>query len=115
MAAMARKRLMPAATAISTMTRRVGIMRTANLLSFLVEWAMALDANDWEPITLADYEEWAGVRRAAAYKRQALYRQVFDDLNPNERLIAARAQMQAERPDATPEDIAASLLLAPAA
>lgn|SRR5690625_2589258 len=112
---MARKRLMTTATAVTTMTHRVGILDTAKVLAFLMEWALALDANDWEPITLADYEESAGVRRSAAFKRQALYRRIFDDLNPNDRLIAARAEITAKRPEATPEDVAASILLAPAA
>lgn len=101
------------AMAIVQMSRSIGFNNTTKVLAFLATWAAAMQEHDWEPITLADYESYAGVKRAAAFEHQRLYRQVFDDLNPNDRLLDTRARLLAEEQEAEPEAVALTILGAP--
>jgi hypothetical protein len=102
------------AAAIVVMQRSIGIWKTSNLLSFLAEWTSAMKANDWQPITLTQYQAYWKCSNASAFRRQALYRRVFPDQTPNERVLAARRLWLDENTKrAKPEDLAGLIVAMP--
>jgi hypothetical protein len=104
------------AAAIVGISRKIGPWRTSNLLSFLAEWATAMKANGWQPITLEQFQAHWRVSRASAFRRQQLYRSVFPDQTPNERILHARSIWLAEQhKQPKPQDIAALIVAMPAA
>jgi hypothetical protein len=101
--------------AIVVMQRSIGIWKTSNLLAFIADWAKAMKANDWQPITLEQFQAHRKYSRASAFRLQALYRRVFPtDQTPNERVLAARLLWLDENTKrAKPEDLAGLVLAMP--
>lgn len=101
------------------LSRQVGFLDAIRVLSFLAEWAVAMKANEWEPID--DIEEFGvlmRMSRASAYRRQALYRRAFPwEGLPNEQILAAREVWLRELPgtDPTGDDLASLVAVLPAA
>lgn len=115
-----RRRSTPAATALVALSDRVGFMDAARVLSFLAEWATTMRRNEWEPFDIEHFAEDWGMSRASAYRRQALFRKAFPgELLPNERILAARqawlAQADADATEPKPEQLAAAVMVLPAA
>ena len=92
-------------------------MDASRVLSFLAEWATALRANGWEPITIDEFADHWKMSRASAYRRQALYRRAFPgELLPTERVIRARAAwLDAQQEEPEPKQLAAAVMVLPAA
>ncbi len=111
---MATSEIHQAAAAIVVMQRSIGIWKTSNLIAFIAEWASTMKANDWQPITLPQYQARMKCSTATAFRRQALYRKVFADQTPNERVLAARLLWLKENTKrAKPEDLAGLVVAMP--
>lgn len=90
--------------AVTSLAKRVGVLRVSLLLSVLMNWATVMRRHDWQPITVEQYEKSLKVGRATAFRHQALYRKAFPgEDNPNERILAARAAWLAAQPDSDPK------------
>jgi hypothetical protein len=112
----ASENVVQSAAAIVVMQRTIGAWKTSNVLSFIAEWATAMKAHDWEPITLDQFQTHWKCSRASAYRRQQLYRRVFPDQTPNERVLAARRIWLDENTKrAKPQDLAGIVATMPLA
>jgi hypothetical protein len=106
--------LVRSAAAIVEMQRVLGIWKTSQTIAFIGEWASAMKANDWQPITMTQFESHSKTSRASAYRHQAIYRRVFPDQTPNDRVLAARRVWLDENTKrAKPQDLAALVAAMP--
>jgi hypothetical protein len=107
----------PTSTALYLMTKRYGFMKATKLLNFMASWAVAMKANDWQPITVEQYAAHFGMSRAKAFKEQQLWRDLIpNEPTPTARVLAARAEYaKAMRSDPSPQVIAAYMAGMPAA
>jgi len=91
---MARQRS-PLSTAILDLGRRFGYRKTVWILDFLAGWALAVRANDWQPIDAEAYAAYWKLSRAKGFRDQQTWRDLFpDEPTPNERIIRARAEYE---------------------
>jgi hypothetical protein len=112
----ASENVVQSAAAIVVMQRTIGAWKTSSVLSFIAEWATAMKAHDWEPITLEEFRVHWKTSRASAYRRQQLYRRVFPDQTPNDRVLAARRIWLDENTKrAKPQDLAGIVATMPLA
>lgn len=92
---MARRTRPSAAVALYELQRRFGWRKATWLLDFMAGWAMAVRANDWEPIDAEQYAAHWKMSRAKGYRDQQTWRDLFpDEPTPNARVIAARRQYE---------------------
>ncbi|MGB9377466.1 MAG: hypothetical protein WCB04_08135 [Mycobacteriales bacterium] len=85
----------PTALAIFQLQKRYGWRKAMWLLDFMAAWAIAVRANDWQPIDAEQYAAYWKLSRAKGYNDQAKWREtVPDEPTPNDRVIAARAEYE---------------------
>lgn len=120
-AVMARRAMTnPAAVAIYQLQREFGFKKAVWILEFLAKWAIAVRANDWEPIDAEQYAEHWEVSRATGYRDQSIWRDLFpDEPTPNDRVLRGRAEyerlIEQETREPSIGDVAALFCVMPAA
>ncbi len=83
------------ATSFVALLQRFGIRKTWWVLDFLASWGLAVRANQWQGINADEYAAYWRISRAKAYRDQGKWRAMFpDELTPNERVIAARRNVE---------------------
>lgn len=93
---MARRQTNPTVLALFQLQQRVGFRKAVWLMDFMASWALAVRANEWEPINAEQYAEHWKMSRAKGYRDQQTWRDLFpDEPTPNDRVIAARQQYEA--------------------
>lgn len=109
-----RSQLATAAQSIASIQKKVGTLRASQVLSFLMQWAVTMSKNDWQPISVEDLAADWKVPRSTAFRWAVIYREAFPEEHlPNDRILAARAAFIESQQEATPDQIgAASLLIA---
>jgi len=55
-------------------------MKCAQVMTFILQWGLLYDKLGREP-TMEEYEDYAIVKRAQAFRRKALFRQCFPSLD----------------------------------
>lgn len=105
------------AAAIVELQRRFGWRNAVWLLQFQASWALAMQANDWEPIDVETYGEYWRISRASAFRDQRRWRKAFpDERTPNDRLLAVRPLIEeaqaGRKTEVRRDEIAAVLSLA---
>jgi hypothetical protein len=106
--------------ALYQLQQRFGWRKATWLLDFMAAWALAVRANDWQPIDAEQYAEHRRMSRAKGYRDQQIWRDLFpEEPTPNERVLKARAEYdrlvveQGREPSQS--DVAALLGVLPAA
>lgn len=101
---------------LAQLSKRVGIRKASKAISVLMQWATTMAKYDWRPITIEEFREDWRISQATAYRWLIDYRNAFaeDDL-PNERVLIARAALVALDKPITPDEVAATAILLPAA
>jgi hypothetical protein len=71
---------------------RVGQNRARAVMSFVMQWSIALDALGVETLTLADYREYWGETQRTAFRRQSEFRAAFPgQQDPTQVVFLARS------------------------
>ncbi|MBJ7473333.1 MAG: hypothetical protein JHD16_18645 [Solirubrobacteraceae bacterium] len=77
---------------------RVGKRRARDVLQFMVQWQIAMDALGAEDLTVAQYAEWWGESPTTAFRYQSWFREAFPgQQNPTYALSLARAVWDASK------------------
>jgi hypothetical protein len=85
----------PMSVAVYQLQKKFGWRKAMWLLDFMAAWAVAVRANEWQPIDAEQYAEYWRMSRAKGYRDQQIWRDLFpDEPTPNERVIAARKQYE---------------------
>src|SRR3954465_969741 len=74
---------------------RVGTVKGARVVAFILCWAIADDALGHPP-TLEEYAEWWNESRATAFREQARFRECFPDEATPQRIVDLLTQQRAE-------------------
>jgi hypothetical protein len=80
---------------------RVGVIKSARVMAFMVQWQIAADDLGREP-TVEEYAEWWNSSRRTAFREQALFREAFPGENTPRRLLDLTAHAWATRPSKRP-------------
>jgi hypothetical protein len=92
---MAKKQPSPLSVALYQLEQRVGWRKAVWLLDFMASWAIAVRANDWQPIDAEQYAAHWKLSRAKGYRDQQTWRDLFpNEPTPNDRVLAARAEYE---------------------
>ncbi len=110
----------PAAVALYQLQQRFGWRKAIWLLDFMAAWAVAVRANDWQPIDAEQYAAHWRISRAKGYRDQQTWRDLMPDKPmPNDRVIATRREyerlMAEQGHEPSKGDVAALLGMLPAA
>jgi hypothetical protein len=85
----------PSTAAVIALQKRFGWRKAVWLLDFFAAWAMAVRANDWQPIDAEGYARYWKLSNAKGYGDQAKWRDMFEDEpTPNARVLAARVEYE---------------------
>lgn len=103
--------LAASAEAIAHLQKSLGTMKAAQVLTLMMQWATTMAKNDWQPISAEDLAADWKVANSTAYRWAALYRKAFPNENlPNERILAARAELLKTSETIEPEQIGTAAL-----
>lgn len=116
----ARRKVNPTAMALFQLQQQFGFRKAIWLVDFLAGWALAVRANDWQPIDAEQYAAYWKMSRAKGYRDQRTWRDLFpNEPTPNDRVIAARqhyeALMAEQGTEPSKGDVAVLLAAMPAA
>lgn len=104
--------LATSAQSIARLQKSLGTVKAAQVLTLMMQWATTMAKHDWEPITPEDLAADWKVSRSTAFRWTALYRKAFSgERLPNERILAARAELLQSQTKVAPDQIGAAALL----
>ena len=76
---------------------QVGVVKSAQVMTFILQWGLLVDKLDREP-TMEEYGEYALVKRAQAFRRQALFRKSFPGVeSPTPIWVAAKKHVASKQ------------------
>jgi hypothetical protein len=103
------------ATALYALSKRVGFMEASRVLTFMMQWADAMRANDWQSIRVEDYAHHWRYSAAKGFRDQQKFRKAFaGEETPTRLVLEAKAQLEKNRETVDADAIAATILMRPA-
>src|SRR3954451_6969952 len=102
------------ATALYALSKRVGFMEGSRVLTFMMQWADAMKANDWQPIRVEDYAHHWRYSAAKGFRDQQKFRKAFPgEDTPTRLVLEAKSQLERDNEPVDADAIAASILMRP--